>query len=78
MVSGVSCPLSCCGLGSLSSTSGLSHRGFSLLTNVLTLSHFGQKCLLNALNVNVNLTCAGCVFRTVSVWVQFTLGSSVV
>ena len=25
-----------------------------LLTNVLIVSHFGQKCLLNALNVNVN------------------------
>ena len=28
---------------------------FSLVTNVLIVSHFGQKCLLNALNVNVNV-----------------------
>ena len=28
--------------------------GFSLVSNVLTVSCFWQKCLLNALNVNVN------------------------
>ena len=28
--------------------------GFFLLTNVLIVNRFGQKCLLNALNINVN------------------------
>ena len=30
--------------------------GFSLVTNVLIVNHFGQKRLLNALNVNVNVS----------------------
>ena len=29
--------------------------GFSLVTDVLIVSRFRQKCLLNALNINVNV-----------------------
>ena len=31
-------------------------------TNVLTVGRFGQKCLLNALNVNVNVMCVYMMF----------------
>ena len=48
--------------------------GFSLVTNVLNVSRFGQKRLLNALNVNVNANKR----RNFLEWIMISLGLNTV
>ena len=43
-------------LESASFSSMVTCHGFTLATDVLIVSRFGQKCLLNVLNVNINVS----------------------